>query len=369
VARAPSSADPAGGAAAPLVRLTTLARTGGCAAKVPAAELARLLGGLPAAALPERGEVRLLVAAETFDDAAVVQLRAGLAIVQTVDFFTPVVDDPRVFGRIAACNAISDVYAMGGEPLFALAVAGVPDDLPAAAVEAIFAGGAEAMAEAGGAILGGHTIRDPEPKYGLVVTGTVDPDRIWRNRGGRDGDVLVLTKALGTGIVANAARSGEAPPDALAAAIASMSTLNGAAADRLRPLAPHAVTDVTGFGLLGHLHELAAASGLAAVIDASALPLLPGARALTAAGHVPGGSRRNRAAAAAYADIADDVHDDLVALACDAQTSGGLLAALPADRAAGAGTPIGRLVAGPAGRIRLQVGGVPAPRRSEPARW
>ncbi len=327
-----------------------MAAGGGCACKLPAAELAEVLRSLPPIDDP-----RVLVGPATFDDAACVRLSDDLALVQTVDFFTPVVDDPYDFGRIAATNAISDVYAMGAEPLFALAVAGIPADLDPAIAGAIMRGGADVARAAGIAVVGGHTITDPEPKYGLAVTGTVHPDAIWTNAGGQPGDVLVLTKGLGTGVIANALRHDAAPAEAIAAAVASMTTLNRDAARALRAVGPHAVTDVTGFGLVGHLHELANASGCAARVQASSLPLLPGAYDLAQAGHVPGGSRRNRRAGAEYAETAADVDDTLAALAHDAQTSGGLLAALAADDAAraGVGTVIGRLEAGDPGRVYL----------------
>jgi selenide,water dikinase len=329
------------------LRLTSMASGGGCACKVPAADLEDLLRTLPAVADP-----RVLAGPTNFEDAACVLVTDDLAIVQTVDFFTPIVDDPYDFGRIAATNALSDVYAMGGEPICALAVAGIPRGLDPAVATEIFRGGVDAAAAAGIAVVGGHTIEDPEPKYGLVATGVVRPDAIWRNSGGRPGDVLVLTKPLGTAVVANALRADAAPPEVLASAVASMTTLNRDAARALRDAGPpHAVTDVTGFGLVGHLHELALASGVAARLSLAALPLLPGVLELADLGHVPGGSRRNRAAADAYATFAEGHDRLLAALACDAQTSGGLLAAMPADP--GVGTVIGRLEQGPAGHVSI----------------
>ena len=229
---------------AELPRLTQRAAGGGCACKVPAERLSELLQGMPRSAA---GDERFLV-----------------------DFFTPIVDDPYDFGRIAATNAISDVFAMGGEPLFALAIAGFPGDLPDADVIEILRGGADAALAARAPILGGHTITAAEPLYGLAVTGLVHPGCVWRNAGARVGDVLVLTKALGTGIVANALRNDAVGDDVLAGAIASMTTLNRAGAIALRELGPHAVTDVTGFGLLGHLHEMCAASGVHARVVRSA---------------------------------------------------------------------------------------------------
>ena len=233
------------------------------------------------------GDDRFLVGNDTLDDAAVVRLNDDQAIVQTVDVFTPIVDDPYDYGRIAATNAISDVFAMGGEPLFALAIGGFPGDLPDGDVSEILRGGADVAIAAGAPILGGHTITTAEPLYGLAVTGLVHPDRIWRNAGAQVGDVLVLTKALGTGIVANALRKDAVDDDVLAAAVASMTTLNRAGAAALRELGPHAVTDVTGFGLLGHLREMCAASGVHARVVSS--------RPAAAAGRRGARARRARA--------------------------------------------------------------------------
>jgi selenide, water dikinase len=331
-------------------RLTSMAAGGGCACKLPSADLAVLLRDLPPVTDP-----RVLAGTTGFEDGAVVEIAAGVGLVQTVDFFTPPVDDPFEFGRIAATNAISDVYAMGGEPLCALAIAGFPRELDPSVISAIFAGGVAAAREAGIAVVGGHTIVDPEPKYGLVVSGTVATDAIWRNAGGQAGDLLVLTKALGTGVVANALRADAAPPEALAAAIGSMTTLNRDAARALRAAGPpHAVTDVTGFGLVGHLHEMAEASGLTAELDLADLPVLPGVLELAAAGYVPGGSRRNREAADAYAEFAPGHDPLLAAIACDAQTSGGLLAAVAPGGAPGVGTVIGRLREGHSGRVLVK---------------
>ena len=331
-------------------RLTQRAAGGGCACKVPAERLSELLHGVPRSAA---GDDRILVGNHTLDDAAVVRLGDDQAIVQTVDVFTPIVDDPYDYGRIAATNAISDVFAMGGEPLFALAIGGFPSDLPGEDVSAILRGGADVANVAGAPILGGHTITAAEPLYGLAVSGLVHPDRIWRNAGARVGDVLVLTKALGTGIVANALRKDAVDEDVLAAAVASMTTLNRDAAVALRAIGPHAVTDVTGFGLLGHLRELCAASGVHARVASTALPLLPGVERLARDGLVPGGSQRNRDAADAYIEVAPGVDPVLALLACDAQTSGGLLAAVPREAAGAPGWAIGEIVAGPPGRITL----------------
>jgi selenide,water dikinase len=335
---------------AELQRLTQRAVGGGCACKVSAERLAELLQGMPRSAARDD---RILVGNDTLDDAAVVRLNDDQAIVQTVDVFTPIVDDPYDYGRIAATNAISDVFAMGGEPLFALAIGGFPGDLPDGDVSEILRGGADVALAAGAPILGGHTITAAEPLYGLAVTGLVHPDRIWRNAGARIGDVLVLTKALGTGIVANALRRGAVDDDVLAAAVESMTTLNRAAAAALREGGPHAVTDVTGFGLLGHLRELCAASGVHARVASGDLPLLPGVESLARAGLVPGGSQRNRSAADVYTDVGPGVDPVRALLACDAQTSGGLLAAVPRVGAAASGWVIGEIVAGAPGRVTL----------------
>ena len=330
------------------IRLTTMAAGGGCACKLPASDLAELLGP-PGAG----GDPRVLVGNETLDDAACFELSGGAVVVQTLDFFTPIVDDPFTFGRIAATNALSDIYAMGASPLFALAVGGFPAVLPREAVAEILRGGRTAAGDAGIQILGGHTIVAPEPIYGLSVTGTVAREKIWRNAGARPGDVLVLTKALGTGVIANALQAGDAPAAAAASAIASMTTLNRDAAEALREREPHAVTDVTGFGLVGHAREMAAASGVGIALDAASLPLLEGALELARAGRVPGGTRRNRASADAYATFSADVDDALALLACDAQTSGGLLAAVSPDRARGLGWIVGSVTGERPGSVHV----------------
>jgi len=305
--------------------LTALARAGGCAAKYSAARLETLL----AAFVPSDVE-DLLVGLDPADDAAVYRLDAERALVFTVDFFPPVVDDPRDFGAIAAVNALNDVFAMGGAPLIALSVTAFPEELPTETLGEVLAGADEVVRAAGAVLAGGHTIRDSEPKYGLAVVGTVHPDGIWTKSTARPGDALFLTKALGTGLVLQAARDGRAPEGTLDAAVASMKTLNGEAAGTLRPFAPHAVTDVTGFGLLGHVHELASRSGVRTVLDAAALPSLPGARELAEAGVRTGGDRRNREFAAPH--VESSASDAVEALAYDPQTAGGLLVALPSDK-------------------------------------
>jgi selenide, water dikinase len=309
------------------VELTTLVQAGGCAAKYSAARLETLLSGL----VPAEAE-DLLVGLDPADDAAVYRLDAERAIVFTVDFFPPLVDDPRTFGAIAAANALNDVFAMGGMPLLALSVAAFPEELPVETLGEVLAGAAEKVRESGAILAGGHTIRDAEPKYGLAVVGTVHPGRIWPKAGADSGDVLLLTKPLGTGIVLQAERDGVAPPDALAAAVASMLELNRGAADLLRPFEPNAVTDVTGFGLLGHVHEVASRSEVRAVIDSSTLPALCGALELAQAGVKTGGDRRNREYAGPH--VTSHASAELEVLAYDPQTAGGLLVSLPAERAA-----------------------------------
>jgi selenide,water dikinase len=309
------------------VPLTSLARAGGCAAKYAAGRLETLLSGL----VPADAE-DLLVGLDPADDAAVYRLDDERAIVFTVDFFPPLVDDPRTFGAIAATNALNDVFAMGGAPLLALSVAAFPEELPVQMLGDILAGADERVRAAGAILAGGHTIRDDEPKYGLAVVGTVHPLALWPKAGAKPGDVLFLTKPLGTGIVLQAERNGVAPAGALDAAVAAMVELNRAAADALRPFAPNAVTDVTGFGLLGHAHELASRSGVRVVLEAGALPALPGALELARGGVLTGGDRRNREFASSHVESSAD--PALEALAYDPQTAGGLLVSLPADRAA-----------------------------------
>jgi selenide,water dikinase len=344
------------------IRLTAYASGGGCATKIAQADLAGILAGLP---LPV-DDPALLVGAATGDDAAVYRLRDDLALVLTTDFFAPVVDDPDDYGAIAAANALSDVYAMGGTPLLALNLVAWPqeDVLPASVLERVLRAGAATVAEAGALLAGGHSVRDQEPKYGLAVVGTVHPDRVLTNAAGRPGMELVLSKALGTGIVSNATKLGEAPAEVIAAAVASMRRLNREAAAAALACAVVCATDVTGFGVLGHARSLARASGCGVEIDAGALPLLPGVAELVAAGLVPGGSRRNRAYADGWTEWAPEVTELQRTVVTDAQTSGGLLLAVdPARRAElcerlrdGGGTAavVGRLVEAAAGRVRVR---------------
>jgi selenide,water dikinase len=333
------------------VPLTSLSHGAGCGCKLSAADLRPIVAGLPRSSDP-----RVLVATEGSDDAGVVQLSDELAIVQTVDFFTPIVDDPYAFGRIAATNALSDVYAMGGRPVSALNLVAFPLELLGADVlREILRGGLDAVTAAGASIVGGHSIDDPEPKYGLAVTGVVHPGEVLRNAGARAGDVLVLTKPLGAGTVATALKRGLAPEALVARAVEVMTTLNDVASAQARAAGASALTDVTGFGLLGHVHELAAASGLAAEIDASAIPAIEGVLELLVDERaLAGGSKRNRADADTFTTWGSGVADPQRRLACDAMTSGGLLAAVEPSRAAEIdGWVVGRLLPGPAGSIRV----------------
>jgi selenide,water dikinase len=341
------------------IRLTALSQGGGCATKIPQVELLRLLGGLAMdAPAPD-------VIVGSGDDAAVWRLSDDLAAVLTADFFAPIVDDPEDYGAIAAANALSDVYAMGGEPLCALNLVAWPgeDVLPPSVLERVLAAAAGVVRDAGALTVGGHSVRDAEPKFGLAVMGTVHPDRVLTTAAGHPGDVLVLTKPLGTGVVANALRAGFAPENVLRAACASMRTLNAAAMQAARAHEVRCATDVTGFGLLGHARTIALGSGVSVEIDADALPSLPGVAELVASGHVPGGSRRNRAYADTWTEWDPGVGELARVLACDAQTSGGLLLAVSPDRAgallaqlqrAGAhGWVVGRLGDGPPETLRV----------------
>src|SRR5690242_9780561 len=329
------------------VRLTELSHGAGCACKLPAGSLREVLAGLPRVE-----SAQLMVGHEGLDDAAVWRISDELAVVQTIDFFTPLVDDPYTFGRIAATNAFSDIYAMGARPAFALNVVAFPKTLPMGLLGEILRGGADVAAAAGAVVAGGHSIDDAEPKYGMAVTGFVHPDQVWTNGGGREGDVLVLSKPIGTGIVTTAVKRGTPDPEVVDAAVASMTTLNAEAAEIARSARPHAVTDVTGFGLVGHAREVADGAGLRAELDLSAVELLPGVRELIEEGHVPGGTRTNLELAAEYAEFGDRLSETARLLACDAQTSGGLLVALPAERAQALPWPVvGRLAAGPAGTV------------------
>jgi selenide,water dikinase len=334
------------------VPLTSLSHGAGCGCKLPAASVLPLVRGLPA-----RSDPRVLVGPETADDAGVVLVHDGLALVQTVDFFTPIVDCPYDFGRIAAANALSDVYAMGGEPLSALNLVAFPlERLGAEVLREILRGGEEVVAAAGAVLLGGHSIDDPEPKYGLAVTGTVRPDALLGNAGGRAGDALVLTKPLGVGAIVTARKRGVSDDALLASAVAVMAALNADAAAAARGADAHGMTDVTGFGLLGHLHGLAGESGVAAELYAAAVPAIDGVEELLAdEDAISGGSRGNADYAAGFTSFSAGVPAWRRWLLCDATTSGGLLIALPPGRASVLPWPvIGRLVTGPAGAISVR---------------
>ena len=326
--------------------LTSLSHGAGCGCKLSAADLRPIVAGLPRPTDP-----RVLVATDTADDAGVVRLSDEIALVQTADFFTPIVDDPYAFGRIAATNALSDIYAMGGVPVSALNLVAYPlETLGPEVLAKILRGGADAVEAAGASVVGGHSIDDPEPKYGLAVTGTVHPGAILTNAGGRPGDALVLTKPLGAGAVATAIKRGLADDALVERAVAVMTTLNDRAAAAAREAGAHALTDVTGFGLLGHVHELAAASGLAAEIDAAAVPAIDGVLDLLVDERaLAGGSKRNRADAERFTAWGD-VAEPRCRLLADAMTSGGLLAAVPG---AMEGWVVGRLTEGEPGTIAV----------------
>jgi selenide,water dikinase len=282
--------------------------------------LDKVLGSLPRIPNPN-----VLVGFETADDAGVYRLSADLALVQTVDFFTPIVDDPFTFGAIAAANALSDVYAMGGTPLSALSIVAFPAEADLEILEAILRGGLEKMREAGCAVLGGHSVNDPEIKFGYSVTGTIHPDRIKANSGAQPGDALIFTKALGTGVIGTALKRGIADPASVAAAEASMLTLNRTACEAMLRFEVHGCTDVTGFGLIGHAREMAIASEITLEIEAAAVPLLPGALGAVLAGAIPGGLNNNREFASCAVEAANPIDPALLQLLYDPQTSGGLL--------------------------------------------
>ena len=339
-------------------RLTSFSHGAGCACKLSPQDLTEVLDHLGPAAHP--GEV--VVASDTKDDAAVYRLPDGSGLVQTVDFFTPIVDDPFDWGRVAAANAVSDVYAMGGRPVLALNLVAWPvDDLPLDQLARVLEGGSKVAAEAGMAVVGGHSIHDPEPKYGMAVTGLVALDRLVRNSTAREGARLFLTKPVGVGMITTGIKRGEASAEQAEAAVDVMTTLNAAAAEAMVEAEVDAATDVTGFGLLGHLYELLAASGVAAEVDAGSVPLIDGALDLAERGVIAGGTRRNRAFVDPVVDWGDLTEAERFVLA-DAQTSGGLLIA--------SGEPdrlrqelgrrhvpfadIGATVPGPSGRISVR---------------
>jgi selenide, water dikinase len=310
------------------VKLTDLASCGGCAAKYSAARLEELLSGF----VPVEAE-NLLVGLAPADDAAVYRLDDERALIFTLDFFPPVVDDPADYGTIAATNALNDVFAMGGVPLLALSIAAFPEELPTEILARIFAAADEQVRHSGALLAGGHTIRDAEPKYGLAVVGTVHPGAIWPKNGARPGDALFLTKPLGTGLVLTGYKKGLAGTQQLERAVRWMRTLNKEAAELLRPRAPHAVTDVTGFGLFGHAHEVAERSGAKLVLEWERLPAIDGALDLARSAVRTSGDPRNRDFAGAHI-VLEGVPEASVALGYDPQTAGGLLIALPAEQGA-----------------------------------
>ena len=323
------------------IRLTTTAKAAGCAAKLSPSILESILKRLP-----KQIDPNVLVGFETSDDAAVYRLTDDLAIVQTVDFFTPIVDDPALFGQVAATNSLSDVYAMGGRPISALTIVAFPASRPAEILEEILRGGLEKMTEANCTVVGGHSIRDEEPKFGYAVTGLIHPGKIWRNVGARPGDTLILTKPLGTGVISTALKQERAKPEWVTASTASMTRLNRDAADALheiddaagsqngaqRPV--HAVTDVTGFALLGHGREMALGTNVSLKIDHTRIAYLPGAIEAARGGFLSGGLANNREFLEGCVGFAPSVPEEFRALLFDPQTSGGLLASVAPGAAA-----------------------------------
>ena len=310
------------------VKLTDLASCGGCAAKYSAARLEQLLAGF----VPTEAE-DLLVGLAPADDAAVYRLDDERALIFTLDFFPPVVDDGADYGAIAATNALNDVFAMGGTPLLALSIAAFPEELPTEILASIFAAADQQVRAAGALLAGGHTIRDAEPKYGLAVVGTVHPDAIWHKNGARAGDALFLTKPLGTGLIMSGHKSGLTGSQPLERAVQWMRTLNMDAAELLRARTPNAVTDVTGFGLFGHAHEVAERSDVRLVLEWERLPAIDGALDLARKGVRTSGDPRNRDFAAEHVTL-NGTPEAIVALGFDPQTAGGLLVSLPADQGA-----------------------------------
>jgi selenide, water dikinase len=347
------------------LRLTRFSHGAGCACKLSPADLRTVLGLVQN--LGAASDENLLVGLDTSDDAAVYRVRDDLAIVLTTDFFTPIVDDPYQWGRIAATNALSDVYAMGGAPLLALNLVAWPrEGIGFDVLARVLDGGHDVVRGAGAIVAGGHSIDDPEPKFGLAVVGTVHPERVWRNGGARTGDVIVLTKPIGLGVISTAVKRDGAPAGVVDDAIQVMTTLNASARDAIADVgdAVHAVTDVTGFGLLGHLREMLVASGVAADLDGDSVPVIDGVRELLEAGMVAGGTQRNHAFVAPDVDW-DGLSEMEQLLLADAQTSGGLLVAVAPDAADAlvdalrrrgtlAQAAVGRVVDGPAGHVSIR---------------
>lgn len=286
--------------------------------------------------LPRQHDPNVLVGFDKADDAGVYKIADDLAVVQTVDFFTPVVDDPFTFGKIAATNSLSDVYAMGGRPISALALVCFPEKGDLAILEQILAGGLSQMMEAGCAVIGGHSVRDPEIKFGYSVTGLIHPDRIFTNAGAQAGDVLILTKPLGTGVISTAIKRGEADPSWVDAATMAMTTLNAKAVEVITAgeFRVHSATDITGFGLIGHVREMALGSGVSIHIRWASVPLLEGAIDCVRAGHIPGGLKANRDFAKCVVDFRGDVPEEIGTILFDPQTAGGLLLSVQREDAA-----------------------------------
>ncbi len=346
--------------AASAAKLTDHVRSAGCASKIGQKDLHQVLG-----LLPEVDDPRLLVGTATADDAGVFALTDSVTVVQTVDVFTPGVDDPYAFGRIAACNSLSDVYAMGGKPLTALSIIGFPiESLPHEVMAEILRGGMDVLKDAGTILLGGHSINDEELKFGLAVTGVIDRDHIMTNANAQPGDVLVLTKPLGTGIISLAHQVGIAPAGAMEAVTASMTSLNRVAAELMVEHGANGCTDVTGFGLMGHLGQMVAESGVTAEIDSAQLPMFEGVLECAEKGSYSGANERNAESVEDRVSFADDVPKAVRAVLFDAQTSGGLLVSIPAEnaerfmehlhaRGISAATIIGRITGESAGRIEV----------------
>ncbi len=324
------------------VRLTQQVRAGGCASKLPPGSLRKVLEGLP-----KQSDPNVLVGFDTSDDAGIYRLNDQMALVQTIDFFTPMVDDPYTFGRIAATNALSDVYAMGGRPVSSLAVVCFPENGDLETLGSIMAGGLSVMQEAGCSVIGGHSVKDAEIKFGYAVTGLIDPSRVYTNVGARPGDILLLTKAIGTGVITTALKQGKAKDSWVENAIRSMTTPNRKASEVLTGgnFEVHAMTDVTGFGLMGHAREMAMGSEVVLEIDTASLPLIEGAREAARLGAIPRGLVANREFAECVVSDApaSSVPDDIRALLFDPQTSGGLLIAVaPKDAPALASALVAR---------------------------
>ena len=311
------------------VRLTEQVKAGGCASKISPAVLDQILGKLP-----KQVDARVLVGFETADDAGVYKISDDLALVQTVDFFTPMVDDPYTFGQVAATNALSDVYAMGGTPHTALAMVCFPENADLEILGQILQGGMSKMIEAGCSVIGGHSVKDPEIKFGYAVTGSVHPSRVFKNATAQPGDVLIFTKAIGTGVISTALKRGVAEEAWVAHATKSMTTLNRIAGEVGQRFNVHAATDVTGFGLLGHLREMALGAKVGIEIEVASVPLLTGALEAVRLGTIPGGLNANRAFVESCTDFSPTVPADLKTLLFDPQTAGGLLFALPEAEAA-----------------------------------